>query len=83
MIIPADKTSNFYKLEKENFLDLVERNVHKEYKKSRKEEVDQGINEHKEIVKKLNLDDRVFATQKKNCFITLKDHKPNFHNNPT
>ena len=83
VIIPADKTSNFYKLEKENFLDLVERNVHKEYKKSRKEEVDQGINEHKEIVKKLNLDDRVFATQKKNCFITLKDHKPNFHNNPT
>ena len=26
---------------------------------------------------------RMFVNGKQNCFITLKDHKPNFQNNPT
>ena len=82
IIVPADKTNNFYKLEKEDFLNLVEKNVHKEYKKAKKKEIDISVNAHKKIVKNLNLEDRVFATQKKECFINLKDHKPNFHNNP-
>ena len=25
----------------------------------------------------------MFVNDKQNCFITLKDHKPNFQNNPT
>jgi hypothetical protein len=83
VIVPADKTSNFYKMDKEDYLELVEKNVHKEYKKAQNEEVAHGIEKQKEIVNKLNLDDRVFATQKKNCFVNLKDHKPNFHNKPT
>ena len=36
VIVPADKTSNFYKLEKEKYLSLVEKNVNKEYKKAKK-----------------------------------------------
>ena len=30
----------------------------------------------KEVIK------RIFLNGKQNCFITLKDHKPNFQNNP-
>ena len=32
---------------------------------------------NKEVIK------RMFVNGKQNCFITLKDHKPNFKNNPT
>ena len=39
--------------------------------------------EANEIAKRLNLDDRVNTTAKREAFITLKDHKPNFANNPT
>ena len=37
----------------------------------------------KDIVKKLQLDSRINTTAKSETFITLKDHKPNFANNPT
>ena len=37
----------------------------------------------KTIAKKLHLDDRINTTAKREAFITLKDHKPNFANNPT
>ena len=35
------------------------------------------------IATKLELDDRIDVTAQKQAFITLKDHKPNFRNNPT
>ena len=34
-------------------------------------------------VKRLDLDDRIDSLATKDSFITLKDHKPNFNNNPT
>ena len=82
VIVPADKTSNFYKIEKEEYNNLVEKNVQKEYKKAKNEEVKHGVRKHKDIVNKLELEDRVFSTQKRNCFVSLKDHKPNFPNSP-
>ena len=39
--------------------------------------------EGKCIAKKLELDDRVFATTKQEAFQTVKDHKPNLKNYPT
>ena len=33
------------------------------------------------LTKKLDIDDRVFETTKRQAFITIKDHKPNFRNN--
>ena len=39
--------------------------------------------EHKAIVSNLEIDDRVFATEKISARVTLKDHKPNFRNKPT
>ena len=37
----------------------------------------------KSIATRLNLADRINTTVKQEAFITLKDHKPNFQNNPT
>ena len=39
--------------------------------------------EAKDIVTKLELEDRVFNKTKQDAFQTVKDHKPNFKNNPT
>ena len=39
--------------------------------------------EVKAITKKLHLDDGINITARHKGFITLKDHKPNFANNPT
>jgi uncharacterized protein YcbX len=39
--------------------------------------------EAKTIATKLALDDRINITAKREAFITLKDHKPNFDNKPT
>ena len=34
MIVKADKTSNFYKIEKEEYQDLLDKSIQKEYKKA-------------------------------------------------
>ena len=39
-------------------------------------------NETKDIADKLNISDRITTMAKKDAFITLKDHKTNFENNP-
>ena len=44
---------------------------------------DQINSEGKNILKNKEVIKRMFVNGKQNCFITLKDHKPNFQNNPT
>ena len=39
--------------------------------------------EDKTLATKLDLDDRIYITIKRQGFITLKDNKPSFQNNPT
>ena len=34
-------------------------------------------------MKSLDIQDRVFKTTDRNCFVTLKDHKPGFKNSPS
>ena len=82
LIIPADKTTNFYKLEPSAYNDLLEKNIMKSYKRA-KPETTRAIHEKtKDIAVKLNIDERVDTTAEKDAFITLKDHKPNFTNKP-
>ena len=38
--------------------------------------------EDKALAEKLEIDDRVYSLSKREAFITLKDHKDNFENNP-
>ena len=83
LIIPADKTSNFYKLEKKDYETLLSKDIQKHYKKADENEVENIKLEHKAIVSNLEIDDRVFATEKSSARVTLKDHKPNFRNKPT
>ena len=83
LLIPADKTTNFYKLEPATYNDLLEKNVTKSYKKALPTTTRAIHKTNKDIATKLEIDDRVDTTADKDAFITLKDHKPNFANKPT
>ena len=53
------------------------------HKKISKKAQDQINSQGKNILKNKEVIKRMFVNGKQNCFITLKDHKPNFQNNPT
>ena len=82
-LTPADKTSHFYKITKEKYEQLLHNSITKTYKKANSN-VTKTINEQgKKIANKKNILDRIQVNGKEECFITLKDHKPNFENNVT
>ena len=83
LIIQADKTTNFYKMEQNTYNQLLDVNVTKGYKKAPTTIEEDITFQDKTIATKLELDDRIDVTAQKQAFITLKDHKPNFRNNPT
>ena len=82
MIVPADKSSNFYSVSKSDYDELIEKDIHKHYKKATDEEIINITNEHIDIVTDLDIEDRVFKTVKSKSKITLKDHKADFRNKP-
>ena len=82
LIVPADKTTNFYKLSPEQYDKLLQKNITKSYKKANDTTAQVIEAENKKIATNLNIDDRVEITANKDAFITLKDHKDNFDNNP-
>ena len=66
----------------EQYLQLLHSNITSNYKKTEakaKVEIDR---EAKVIAKDLDLDGRVECFAQRDAFITLKDHKENFANNP-
>ena len=82
-LTPADKTSNMYRLSQEEYNNLKKNAVTSKYKKASeklKERIDKG---NVKFAKKAGIIDRMDQNGKNNCFITLKDHKENFQNNPT
>ena len=81
--LASDKTKNYYKVEKGTYDKLLEENITKDYKKTDTKIADEIGAEDKDIALKLEIEDRVIKTTKKNAKITLKDHKPNFRNKPT
>ena len=59
------------------------KDVHKDYKKADSKDIKKINDSHKRVVKDLGIEDRVFKTSELEAFLKLKDHKPNFQNNPT
>ena len=79
LIVPADKTSNFYKLDTEKYEDLKCRDVQKCYKKEKMQTFEKINKEHIKIATKLDIEDRIFQTSQQGCFIT---HKSNLEKTP-
>ena len=83
LLVAADKTTNFYKVGTDQYDNLLQNNINKDYKKapqSLEKEISLG---DKRIAQNLKLDDRINVTAKKQAFVTLKDHKENFDNRPS
>ena len=73
-----------YRITKEEYNKMRRNAITSTYKKAN-ENIKKRINEKgKEIVKKSfdNIIDRMDINAESNCFITIKDHKENFLNNP-
>ena len=83
LIIAADKTRNFYKTEVADYRTLLKRNVEKECKRGPDDLIDTFNKEDKTVAEELDIKDRmIHQTQMQTAFITMKDHKDNFLNNP-
>ena len=81
--VPADKTRNYYKVDEEQYGNLLTTAVTKGYKKAPKNSYDNTNLEAKDTAENLDLADRIDTMAEKHAFVTLKDHKPNFENNPS
>ena len=83
IFVKADKTTNYYKTAPEDYVTLVNKNVTKTYKKTNPNVPNIITLEDKKIAEKIELEDRIEVSASRDSFITLKDHKPDFINNPT
>jgi len=81
-LIPADKSRNFYELDKKSHDKLYFECVTKTYKKSDTITYDNINFEAQSVAKDLEIGDKVECLARNVSFITLKDHKPDFANNP-
>ena len=83
LLIAADKTTIFYKLEPSTHNDLLEKYITKSYKKAQPKTTQAIHKENKDTAMKLRINNRVDTTADKDTFITLKYHKLNFANKRT
>ena len=79
----ADKTSNIYRLIKEEHSQLLRNAITSKYKKTNTKINDKINKKEQEILKNKEALSRLDINEESNCFFTLKDHKENFQNNPT
>ena len=78
----ADKTSNLYKLKKEQYQKMLNDSITTTYKKA-SDNIHNKINTYgKKLMKDEDILNRILTNGKHECFITLKNDKPNFKNNP-
>ena len=88
VIVAADKTTNYYKCEMDEYEKLLNDNITKEYKKSEHEELEDEtviypelniVNQKAaEIATNLGLAGRMQKHTQAQCYVTFKDHKKNF-----
>ena len=79
VFVAADKTTNFYKLQLNEYTKVKENSIRKLYKKSNKNVINIINKEAKEIVKELKLENKIInQLPLKQCYVTLKDHKSDF-----
>ena len=78
----VDKTRNVYETSPENYRKIVTENITKTYKIAEHGVLDDINNDLKHIADELSISDRIETMAPKDAFITFKDHKENFQNNP-
>ena len=82
LFIPADTHNNLYRVSKDTYSKLLQDNITKSYNKSNVSLINSINKEAKIIAAKLKLDDKIEQFNRREAFVTLKDHKVNFQNGP-
>ena len=82
LLIPADKTTNYYEMNTSAYNKLMKESVTKTYKKSSGKVVEKLNAQSAKIAEHLKLDDRIEKLAEE-AFLTLKDHKSTFHDHST
>ena len=78
----TDKTSNIYQIEKDEYNKLTTDAITSASKKV-SDKISNKVNaDGKKIIENKAVVNRMFVNGSNSCFITLKDNKPNFLNNP-
>ena len=83
VILKGDKSNNLYKENPETYKQKLNDQVTNIYRKCPNDTVNRINHEAADIVKKLDIADRVDIMSKNVAFLTAKDHKPNFSTRPT
>ena len=82
MLLLGDKIRNIYEVSQDSYNKLLLDNVTNLYQQSSHATVDQVNGEANAIATQLGIADRVDRLAEQKAFITLKDHKDNYKNNP-
>ena len=82
LIIPADKSNNFYTVDVETYKTLRNNNVEKSYKLSSYRTVEQVDKISRNIAESLKLENRIQKHTTSECTFTLKDQKEHFVTRP-
>ena len=82
VFIFVDKTRNIYETSLDTYNKLLHDNITKTYKHGSEDTIEDIDLELKDISNKLEIGDRIEQMKKREAFISLKDHKENFENNP-
>ena len=67
-------------MDEEKYKNLLKKAIEKDYRKADESNVIEVDFEHANIASKLDIDDRMEITAKKQSFISIKDHKEDFPN---
>ena len=78
----ADKTSNLYKLKKEQYNKMLNDSTTTTYKKASDSIHNKIDMDGKKLMKDKDILNQMLTIGKNECFISMKDHKTNFKNNP-
>ena len=83
LLVAADKTTNYYKLQINESMKLKKNSIRKTYKKRNINDVINSINkETNYIIRDLKLEKKIInQLPLKQCYVTLKDHKKIFFQN--
>ena len=79
---PTDKTSNMYRLNKNDYQNLLKNAITASYKKANKNVGTKINKEGIKFTKQADILDKIEINGTGNSFVTLKDHKENFTNHP-
>ena len=80
---PTDKTSNMYKLNENDYQNLLRNAITTTYKKATKSIITKINKEGIKFAKQADISEKVEINGTGNPFFTIKDHKVNFTNHPT